>query len=125
MSHEAFLQDILEHPDDDTPRLVYADWLDDHGDPERAEFIRVQCQIARLSPDDDRLSGLVARECRIYAAHSRHWHSFTYPKFRRGFVEEATLTTDELRIGLDPLFAAHPLRSLWISGSGLEDAGRL
>ncbi len=43
-----FLEDITEHPDDDTPRLVYADWLDDHGQPERAEFIRVQCELARL-----------------------------------------------------------------------------
>jgi uncharacterized protein (TIGR02996 family) len=29
MSHEdGFLQSILETPDDDTPRLVYADWLE-------------------------------------------------------------------------------------------------
>jgi uncharacterized protein (TIGR02996 family) len=28
---------------DDTPRLIYADWLEDHGQPELAEFIRVQC----------------------------------------------------------------------------------
>lgn len=41
----AFLADILEHPDDDTPRLVYADWLEDHGEPQRAEFIRVQCEL--------------------------------------------------------------------------------
>src|SRR5262249_28074934 len=43
-----FLADILERPDDDVPRLVYADWLEEHGQPERAEFIRVQCQIARF-----------------------------------------------------------------------------
>ncbi len=48
---DAFLQAISEKPDDDTPRLVYADWLDEHGDPARAEFIRVQCQLARLPPD--------------------------------------------------------------------------
>jgi uncharacterized protein (TIGR02996 family) len=47
MTHEdAFLADILEHPADDTPRLVYADWLEEHGQAERAEFIRVQCAIA-------------------------------------------------------------------------------
>ena len=34
---------------DDLPRLVYADWLDDHGEAIRAEFIRLQCQIARLA----------------------------------------------------------------------------
>ncbi len=30
-SDEAFLQAIAETPDDDAPRLIYADWLDDHG----------------------------------------------------------------------------------------------
>jgi uncharacterized protein (TIGR02996 family) len=42
------LQAICEAPDDDTPRLIYADWLDDHGQPERAEFIRLQIELANL-----------------------------------------------------------------------------
>src|SRR5262249_10801808 len=50
---EAILQGVLDNPDDDTPRLVYADWLDDHGDPDRAEFIRVQIELARLAPGQD------------------------------------------------------------------------
>ena len=33
---------IVAHADEDTPRLAYADWLDEHGDPDRAAFIRVQ-----------------------------------------------------------------------------------
>jgi len=36
---------IRANPDDDTPRLVYADWLDEHNEPARAEFVRVQCEI--------------------------------------------------------------------------------
>src|SRR5262249_25005431 len=36
-------------PDDDDTRLVYADWLDDHGQPEYAELIRVQTELARLT----------------------------------------------------------------------------
>jgi uncharacterized protein (TIGR02996 family) len=43
---DAFLRQILAHPFDDGPRLVYADRLDERGDP-RGEFIRVQCEIAR------------------------------------------------------------------------------
>lgn len=35
-----FLDMIRAHPDDDGPRLVYADWLDEHGECDRAEFIR-------------------------------------------------------------------------------------
>jgi len=50
---EALHRAVLEHPDDDTPRLVYADWLEEHGDP-RGEFIRVQCELARMGYDDPR-----------------------------------------------------------------------
>ena len=46
--HELFLAAIRDQPDDDTLRLAYADWLDENGDPERAEFVRVQCQLAAL-----------------------------------------------------------------------------
>ena len=45
---DAFLADIIEHPEDDTPRLVFADWLEDRGDaPGRdlAEFIRLQIEL--------------------------------------------------------------------------------
>src|SRR5215471_12355627 len=47
----AFLRDICEHADDDTPRLIYADWLEENGEPLRAEFIRVQCRLHALTPD--------------------------------------------------------------------------
>jgi uncharacterized protein (TIGR02996 family) len=43
---EAFLQEILAHPDDNTPRLIYADWLDEHDQSERAEYLRAECRIA-------------------------------------------------------------------------------
>jgi len=48
-----FLQDILKHPEDDALRLIYADWLEEHGDPDWAEFIRVQIASARLPPEQD------------------------------------------------------------------------
>jgi uncharacterized protein (TIGR02996 family) len=47
MTDEAFLKDIVESPDDDTPRLIYADWLEDHGNADRAEFIRAQVELAQ------------------------------------------------------------------------------
>lgn len=46
----ALVGQILTRPADDTPRLVYADWLDDHGQTDRAEFVRVQCEITREYP---------------------------------------------------------------------------
>lgn len=53
----AFLAMICAHLDDDGPRLVYADWLDEQGQAARAEFIRVQCKLAKFGrvkpPDSD------------------------------------------------------------------------
>lgn len=44
----AFVAAIVANPDDDTARLVAADFLEENGDPDRAAFIRVQVQLARL-----------------------------------------------------------------------------
>lgn len=44
---DALLWDVLLTPADDAPRLILADWLDEHGSEARAEFIRVQCELAR------------------------------------------------------------------------------
>ena len=47
MTHdESFLRAIREAPDDDGVRLIYADWLEERGDP-RGEFIRGQIALAR------------------------------------------------------------------------------
>lgn len=43
----AFLAAICADSTDDTVRLAYADWLDEQDQPDRAEFIRVQCELAR------------------------------------------------------------------------------
>src|SRR4051794_36032197 len=49
MSEQAgFLRAITEQPDDDTHRLVYADWLDDHGGELHARLIRTQCALEGL-----------------------------------------------------------------------------
>ena len=45
--HAALLAAVCDRPDDDTPRLVLADFLDDHGDPDRAAFVRAQVRLAR------------------------------------------------------------------------------
>jgi uncharacterized protein (TIGR02996 family) len=87
---------IWEHPHDDTVRLVYADWLQETGEPvnvARAEFIRLQCERARLDEWDDagRIEQLNAREEQLWAVHRKAWRE-SLPKqlrnetFRRGFV---------------------------------------
>src|SRR5262249_42657415 len=42
----AFLRSILDDPDDEANRLVYADWLEERGDP-RAELVRLQLETDR------------------------------------------------------------------------------
>ena len=69
MTHDdAFLQAIIECPDDDAPRLIYADWLDERGDP-RGEFIRVQCALAGMDEYDPRRWDLERRQWTILDAH--------------------------------------------------------
>ena len=64
----ALLKAIIANPDEDTPRLVYADWLQENGDDERAEFIRVQVQLSRTEYPD-----LRARESVLLGAHRERW----------------------------------------------------
>jgi uncharacterized protein (TIGR02996 family) len=91
MSDEkALLAAIWAHPHDDTPRLVFADWLQEHEQPERAEFIRIQCELARLEEDALRRAQLEQRETALWKKHAKTWKA-GLPKllqaapFRRGF----------------------------------------
>ncbi|MBO0700780.1 MAG: TIGR02996 domain-containing protein [Zavarzinella sp.] len=53
---DAFLEAIHAAPDDDAPRLVFADWLDEHGQSDRAEFIRVQIEMRRERERNERIT---------------------------------------------------------------------
>jgi uncharacterized protein (TIGR02996 family) len=72
----AFLRDIKENPEDETPRLILADWLEEHGaehDIARAELIRVQCEMARRSPSDPQRVALQTRVNELSSAHAPFW----------------------------------------------------
>ena len=49
---EAFLKAIFDAPADDLPRLVFADWLDERGESDWAERIRIQCRRPQLPVGD-------------------------------------------------------------------------
>jgi uncharacterized protein (TIGR02996 family) len=57
-----YLRAIVALPDDDGPRLCAADWWDEQGAAERAEFIRVQCRLARLDMGGGQLPMGLGRE---------------------------------------------------------------
>jgi uncharacterized protein (TIGR02996 family) len=52
MSEEAFLAALAAEPDDDLTRLAFADWLDDNGQPERAEAVRRERKSRGTASED-------------------------------------------------------------------------
>jgi uncharacterized protein (TIGR02996 family) len=157
----AFLADITEHPDDDAPRLIYADWLEDRGDQTsmaRAEFIRVQIRLAQLDVDVPRRSSILdglgdgfseqlfqnfrrkyipsedpleadatallrVREMDLFREFGSQWRphlgaGVRCPGFRRGFVEEVTLSARVLLRRGERLFQVAPLRRVRLSAWG-------
>ena len=78
-----FIASIVAQPEGDTARLVYADWLDEHGQPERAEFIRVQCELTRRMEESARdAEPLLAREAALLEQHGREWSRWACPDCR-------------------------------------------
>jgi uncharacterized protein (TIGR02996 family) len=67
---DAFIEAILQNPDDNAARLVYADWLEERGDL-RSEIIRARCRIADL-PDGDRAN----LETILQQSWAQHWNEW-------------------------------------------------
>jgi uncharacterized protein (TIGR02996 family) len=122
---DALLQAILDEPDDDGLRLIYADWLHDHGDPDRAEFIRLEIAMAprlirkNVAPnewDDPEYHRLARRRDELVERHAGAWfagldeltRAFTT---RRGFVDHVNVTARTFAERADELFALAPLVS--------------
>ncbi len=61
----AFLRDIIANPQDDGVRLIYADWLEEQGETDRAEFIRVQIEQSIL-PDKCPLGEDIPDRCFLF-----------------------------------------------------------
>jgi uncharacterized protein (TIGR02996 family) len=47
MQEDGFLRDIIAHPNDPVPRLIYADWLEEQGD-RRGAFLRLEVRLHEL-----------------------------------------------------------------------------
>ena len=69
---DAFIRAIREQPDDETSRLVYADWLDDRSDP-RAEYLRAEAAWAALQPSDEQYRPLYRRVSQLAATLDPEW----------------------------------------------------
>jgi uncharacterized protein (TIGR02996 family) len=99
---KSFLDDIVAHIDDDTPRLVYADWLTEHDQDDRGEFIRVQVERARLPAWDPAQVRLRLREEELLRLHGEEWlaelpaiEGAKWEGFRRGIVAVVSFASFE------------------------------
>lgn len=87
-ANPAYLEAISDAPaDDDGPRLVFADWLQEHGHS-WGELIAVQCSLAHVAPATLQRATLLRREHELLA--DRSWwpydgSGFHVETFVRGF----------------------------------------
>lgn len=120
---DAFLEAIRTDPDDLSARLVFADWLEEQGDP-RGEFIRAQCALSHNHMDDRQRARFAAREQELLALHEEEW---TAPfrdiasawTFRHGFVEDVVIDAKAiLDKPVDSLVLLAPIRGVTIKNVG-------
>lgn len=94
-TEDAFLHTILDNPEDDIPRLVFADWLEEQGNP-RGTFIRLQCQRAKLTRFDAGWSELLSEKSRLFKQFEPEWSKpirrlVDDVEHRRGFIEHVRI----------------------------------
>jgi uncharacterized protein (TIGR02996 family) len=118
----ALLRAIEANPEEDTPRLAYADWLEEHAasesDRARAELIRVQCALAHESPGA-RKADLAVREHQLLNDYRERWLT-AYPVraprhavYVRGFLIPDLNGADFVKHG-ETLATVAPLNNLWL-----------
>ena len=119
-----FRMAIAAEPDDDAPRLAYANWLVSQKNP-RGEFIRLQLELARMHEDDPGRLQLERRESSLLKKYARAWRD-EYPKwarkdtppaFHRGFPSEIACTIGDWLKGAAALVQRWPVHTVRFRGA--------
>lgn len=93
--HATFLAAIRDQPESLGPRLVFADWLEEHGDCDRAEFIRVQIEAEHHPVSSPRRLRLEQRAADLTESHGSEWTkpiSSLIPESRPRLIASSTMT---------------------------------
>jgi uncharacterized protein (TIGR02996 family) len=117
-----FLDYIVANIDEDTPRLAYADWLEENGQSERAEFIRVQVERANLPAWDPAQIPLRLREEKLLKEQGEAWlaelpaiEGVRWEGFRRGIVAEVSFASYEaMRANAHACRAVAPIEAVTV-----------
>lgn len=124
-THEGLLKAIASAPDDDLPRLVLADLLEENGEAERAAYIRTQIELAKLTEDDPAYDEISMRRLRHDYFEEQNWwrvqfrlgHRTVQLDLHRGFPERARMSASRfLRSGR--FFAVAPVTRLELTDVG-------
>ena len=109
---------------------MLADFLEERGDVARAEFLRVQCELASSELPGERRQELRVRERALLDAHRHDWlQAFGLPledvRFERGLIAALRLSEWDGGRLLDAANAPRlaTLTELDLSGLGIDDAG--
>jgi uncharacterized protein (TIGR02996 family) len=134
MSREerALLAAVCDAPEDDLPRLAYADWLDDHGDEVRAGFIRAQVELARLPSWDRKAEALRKKTEKLSRGNLAAWYvplmeatkGEVSGEFHRGFVGSLIGAAGDITRHLAVAVRRFPIRELQIDCSGGQPSAR-
>jgi uncharacterized protein (TIGR02996 family) len=116
---DAFIASIREDPNDDTPRLIYADWLTDQDDP-RGLFIRLD--VACLHESDPlRLRWLLRDRKRLLQRYEEFWSPgdrvVAIGGFTRGFLEAVTMTPRQILEHGEAVFSREPIHELHLQAN--------
>jgi uncharacterized protein (TIGR02996 family) len=117
---DAFLAAIRAEPDEDTPRLAFADWLDEQGtkpDQFQADFIRTACRLARGEPWSSDWIVLNEHHAKLARRIPEAWTAHLKGRviasdFERGFVGHVTMYSKRFVAEAEKLFDRDPIRTL-------------
>lgn len=92
LTEQDFMADIIADGESNTTRLVLADWLEEQGDVDRAEFIRLQCLGADKEREHELLEKNYSLWCLPYASVLKDII------FKRGLIHSGCLISADVKI---------------------------
>jgi uncharacterized protein (TIGR02996 family) len=127
------LRQICAAPEDDAPRLVYADWLIERGDP-RGELIHLQCALGRPRHGarmlvyrrretvvEESIAQLEKREAALLRKWGKTWMAPLRPYIRtwawqRGFLDNITAVAWMFLTAIEKARDSSPITRLTLNG---------
>lgn len=124
---DALYAAVLAEPEADAPRLVYADWLEEHprgpADAARATFIRLEIEAAGLPAESEARSRVQTAADKLFNQYGGRWNDelpawAEWPEstliYRRGFPAELRTAFQTIVARNDHLFEQAPIRALGV-----------